>query len=67
MGSIPNLVGRQWCHKLEFWHLIGQLPIVAVPCYSPEWKSAFGVNDEANKIRACSKITSWNDFTVKYV
>ena len=40
----------------------------AVPCYSPEWKIAFGVNDEAiNKIRVCSKITSWNYFIVKYV
>ena len=41
--------------------------IVAVPCYSPEWKFAFGVNDEANKIRVCSKITSWNNFLLKYV
>ena len=41
--------------------------IAAVPCYSPEWKIAFGVNDEANKIRVCSKITSWNNFLLKYV
>ena len=41
--------------------------ITAVPCYSPEWKIAFGVNDEANKTRVCSKITSWNNFFLKYV
>ena len=39
--------------------------IAAVPCYSPEWKIAFGVNDEANKIRVCSKIISWNNFLFK--
>ena len=41
--------------------------IAAVPCYYPEWKIAFGVNDETNKTRACSKITSWNNFLLKYV
>ena len=41
--------------------------IVAVPCYSSEWKTTFGVNDEAHKIRVCSKITSSNNFIVKYV
>ena len=41
--------------------------IAAVPCYSPEWKIAFGVNDEANKIRVCSKITSWNNFLFENV
>ena len=41
--------------------------IMAVPCYSPEWKNAFGVNDEANKIKVFYKITSWNYFIVKYV
>ena len=41
--------------------------IAAVPCYSPEWKITFGVNDEANKIRVCSKITSWNNFFLQYV
>ena len=39
----------------------------AFPCYSPEWKIAFGVNDEANKTRVCSKITRWNNFFLKYV
>ena len=41
--------------------------IAAVPCYSPEWKIAFGVNDEANKIRVCSNIISSNNFFLKYV
>ena len=41
--------------------------IAAVPCYSPEWKITFGVNGETNKIRVCSKITSWNDSIVKYI
>ena len=41
--------------------------IAAVPCYSPEWKIAFGVNDEANKIRVCSKVTSWNNFLFENV
>ena len=39
--------------------------IAAVPCYSPEWK--IGVNDEANKIRICSKIIGSNNFFLKYV
>ena len=41
--------------------------VAAVPCYSPDWKIAFGVNDEANKIRICSKITSQNNFLFENV
>ena len=41
--------------------------IAAVPCYSREWKIAFGVNDEANKIIVCNKIISWNNFLFKNI
>ena len=41
--------------------------IAAVPCYSPQWKIAFGVNDEVNKIRVCIKITSRNNFLFENV
>ena len=54
----------QWCHRLK---LTPDWSIAAVPCYSLEWKIAFGVNDEANKIRVCSKIISSNNFFLKYV
>ena len=42
---------------------IGTLPpdwsILAVPCYSPEWNIAIGMNGKANKISVYNKITYW--------
>ena len=63
--SNPNILSVAVMSQIGI--LTSDWPIVAVPCYSPEWKIVFGVNDEANKIRICSKITTWNNFLVKYV